>query len=94
MDKEFVPGFDRAKPAEQYKRLLGALIDEEDEAVGEGRYEGVLNRIKTYETDHAEMVKQIDALVASIDEATPRLGQKAANYLGLKARLLDIRPKS
>ena len=90
--------FDRAKPPDQYKYQLGRLNPAENDAVTEGRIDWVVGRFQSFGSDPAEMQKQIDAMVKTLDEELPRIQRtysptEAGNYQKFRERLLEIRPK-
>lgn len=89
---------DPSKPIEQYNYQLGRLNPAENDAVTDGRIDWVVNRFKSFATDRAEMLKQIDAMVQVLDRELPRIRQtypedQAKNYETFRERLLEIRPK-
>ncbi|MFA5990856.1 MAG: hypothetical protein WC794_01250 [Candidatus Doudnabacteria bacterium] len=97
MDFKYPTGYDRSKPQEMYNRHLGALMDNEDGPVSQGKYESVIQRIKSYQNNPEEMAKQITTLIESINRELPRiqdsLGEEMANnYKGLIPELEKLLP--
>ncbi len=97
MSIQYPTGYDRSKPQEMYDRHLGALMDNEDGPVSQGKYESVILRMKSYQNNPEEMGKQITALIDSINKELPRikesLGEEMANnYKGLIPELEKLLP--